>query len=49
MHMDPTLPDIDYSVFNYDTEGFQEMYRDAKEQVPSNAPKPRGVPVDLTA
>ena len=49
LHMDPTLPSIDYSVFNYNVDGFKEMYRDAIEQVPADAPKPRGFPVDITA
>ena len=49
IHMDPTLPNIDYSVFNYNTDGFQEMYRGAVEQLPLDAPKPRGIPVDVTA
>ena len=49
IHMDPTLPNIDYSVFNYNVDGFKEMYRDAVEQIPADAPIPCGVPVDITA
>ena len=47
--MDPTFSNIHYSVFNYNVDGFKEMYRDAIEQIPADVPKPRGVPVDITA
>ena len=47
--MDPTLPNIDYSVFNYNVDGFKEMYRDAVKQIPADATIPCGVPVDITA
>ena len=49
IHMDPQLPDIDYTVFDLDREGFFEQYRDAKEQVPGDMPRPRGKPVVTTA
>ena len=42
IHMDPTLPNIDYEVFNMVHDGFHEHYRDAEEQIPTDAPKPRG-------
>ena len=47
--MDPQLPEIDYTVFDIDQEGFYEQYRDAKEQIPGDQPQPRGKPVVITA
>ena len=47
--MDPQLPDIDYTVFDLNQEGFYEIYRDAEEQIPADKPKPRGRPVVMTA
>ena len=49
IHMDPTLPEINYKVFDMKYEGFEEQYRDAQEQLPPDMPKPRGVPVTVTA
>ena len=43
--MNPNLLDIDYEVFNMEHDGFMEHYRDAEEQIPSDAPKPRRVHV----
>ena len=45
IHMDPDIPNIDYKAFNMKHHGFIEHYRDAEEQIPSDAPKPRGLPV----
>ena len=49
LHMDPELPRIDYSVFSMERAGFEEQYRDAKEQIPGDMPEPRGNPVCITA
>ena len=43
--LDPTYPDIDYSVFKQCD--WKEFYGDAKEAIPSDAPEPRGKEVDL--
>ena len=45
MALDPTYPDIDYSVFKQCD--WKEFYGDAKEAIPSDAPEPRGKEVDL--
>ena len=49
LYMDPQAPNLDYSLFHTDPEEFKEYYRDAEEQVPHMAPRPRGVPVVTTA
>ena len=50
IHMDPQLPEIDYTVFVLDDDhGFHEQYRDAQEQLPSDKPRPRGRSVTTTA
>ena len=49
IHMDPQLPEIDYTVFDIEREGFYELYRDAEEQIPSDKPESRGRRVVTTA
>lgn len=47
--MDPSLPDIDYLIFNFECDTFFEQYRDAEELLPDDQPEPRGNPVVTTA
>jgi len=47
--MDPNLPIIDESKFPNDTSEFLEYYRDAKEELPTKFPRPRGKSVVTTA
>ena len=50
LYFDPTEPMIDEAMFNGESkEAFLEHYRDAKEEMPSHAPKPRGRSVRTTA
>ena len=48
VHMDPTLPEIDYEVFNMCHDGFEEHYRDAEEQIPNDAPEGRRLSIYIT-
>lgn len=48
LYMDPSLPNIDYSSFVTKREEFQIHYRDAKEQLPPDAPTPLGARVSIT-
>jgi hypothetical protein len=47
--MDPRLPNIDYTRFVSNREEFQMHYRGAREQLPDFMPRPRGLPVWITA
>lgn len=49
IYLDPRLPNIDYSHFVSNRQDFQMHYRDAKEPLPDFMPKPRGMPVWITA
>ena len=49
IHMDPQLPEVDYTVFDFNRQGLFEQYRDAEEQVPGDCPRPRGKPIVMTA
>ena len=49
LYMDKALPQFDLSIFNMNPEEFKEYYRDAKEQLPRELPRPRGKPVVTTA
>ena len=50
LYFDPALPQLDPNMFNGNTsEDFREFYRDANEEVPSNAPTPLGRTVSITA
>ena len=50
LYFDPTEPIIDETMFNGESEDvFLEHYRDAKEEMPSHIPKPRGGSVRTTA
>ena len=49
LHMDPDLPNIDYSLFTTNVEDFHPMYRDAKDKLPHGMPKARGRGLSLTA
>ena len=49
LYLDPSMPNLDYTIFRTKAEDFIEYYRDAKEQMPHQVPKPRGKPVTLTA
>jgi len=50
LYFDPTLPNIDPTIFNdIDATEFAEYYRDAKEEIPSRMPQPRGQPITMTA
>ena len=49
IHMDPTLPEINYEVFDMKYEGFEVQYHDAEEQLTPDISKLRGVPVTVTA
>ena len=46
--MDPELPEIDYTIFDMNVDGFHEQYRDARELIPADAPEPRGRSVSTT-
>lgn len=50
LYFDPVEPIIDETMFNGESkEAFLEHYRDAKEEMPSHIPKPRGRSVRTTA
>ena len=49
LYFDPTIPNLDYSIFKTAPDDFKEYYRDAKEELPHNMPKPRGRSVTTTA
>ena len=49
LYLDPSMPNLDYTIFWTKVEDFVEYYRDAKEQLPHQVQKPRGRPVTLTA
>ena len=49
LYMDPSLPNLDYSIFTTDANTFKEYYRGAKEEMPHNMPRPRGIAVCTTA
>lgn len=49
LHMDPSLPDIDYSTFDFEINSFFEQYRDAEELLPPDRPEQRGIAVVTTA
>ena len=46
--MNPDIPHLDYLLQN-DPSEFKEYYRDAKEEMPQNMPRPRGRSVITTA
>ena len=47
--MDPSLPRMDYSLFQTNPEEFKEYYRDAEEEMPHRMPRPRGMAVGTTS
>jgi hypothetical protein len=47
-YMDPSLPNVDYTSFVTNREEFLIHYRDAKEQLPPDAPVPFGHRVSIT-
>mmetsp|Transcript_9008 Transcript_9008/g.12814 ORF Transcript_9008/g.12814 Transcript_9008/m.12814 type:complete len:365 (-) Transcript_9008:235-1329(-) len=49
LHFDSELPMIDYGEFISKAEDFEEMYRDAREELPPDHVEPRGKPVTITA
>ena len=50
LYFDPSTPILDPSMFNGSTpEAFQEIYRDAKEEIPRDMPTARGRMVTVTA
>ena len=49
LFMDPSLPNINYGDFTTKPNDFAEYYRDAKEQIPGDMPRPRGKTVTTTA
>ena len=49
LFMNPALPKADYSQFISSQEEFKKFYRDAEEPMPHRMPKPRGLPVWITA
>jgi hypothetical protein len=49
IYFNPELPNYDFGQFSDNRNEFLELYRDAKEDLPHNLPKPRGVPVVTTA
>jgi Reverse transcriptase (RNA-dependent DNA polymerase) len=48
LYMDPSLPNVDYTSFVTNREEFLIHYRDAKEQLPPDAPTPFGHGVSIT-
>ncbi|CAJ1959256.1 unnamed protein product [Cylindrotheca closterium] len=48
LYFDYRAPNLDYSKLRSSREDFQAYYRDAKEEMPHNAPKPRGQSVGST-
>ena len=50
LYFDPEEPILDHSMFQGSmTDDFKQIYRDAKEETPNNAPRPRGRRVTTTA
>ena len=49
IYMNPQQPMISINTFKVDPTSFHEMYRDATEELPFNAPIPRGQSVMMTA
>ena len=49
IHMDPQLPEVNYTIFDVDRTTFHEQYRDAEEEFPADMPNPRGKSVVTTA
>jgi hypothetical protein len=49
LYYDWRTPNVDYSKLRSSREDFAAYYRDAKEEMPHNAPKPRGRSVGSTA
>ena len=49
IYLDPDMPHLNSFEFPSDTSEFLEYYRDAKEEMPKNMPKPRGRSVVTTA
>ena len=50
LYFDPQEPKLDPSMFNGSTpDAFKDIYRDAKEEMPSHMPTPRGRKVTTTA
>jgi hypothetical protein len=49
LYFNPELPNYDFGQFSDNRKEFLELYRDAKEDLPHDLPKPRGVPVVTTA
>ena len=48
LHMDPDLPNADYSIFQSKAEDFHPMYRDAKDTLPFWMPDPKGAGVIIS-
>ena len=40
LYLDPSMPNLDYTIFRTKAEDFIEYYRDTKEQLPHQVPKP---------
>ena len=49
LYFDPSMPKLDYGIFQTNAQDFKEQYRDAKEELPHKMPRPRGRPVVTTA
>ena len=49
LYFDPCLPKIDYNTFTTNAADFSEYYRDAQEELPDQAPPPRGQGITTTA
>lgn len=50
LYFNPEIPLIPPDIFNGDSsQTFQDQYREAEEEIPSNMPPPRGRPVTITA
>ncbi|CAJ1945839.1 unnamed protein product [Cylindrotheca closterium] len=49
LYYDYRAPNLDYSKLRSSREDFQAYYQDAKEEMPHNAPRPRGRSVGSTA
>ena len=49
LYMDPSLPRMDYSVFNIKPEDFKEYHRNAEEEMPNQMSRPRRITAVTTA
>jgi hypothetical protein len=49
LYLDPTRMPVPANIFKDNSHEFMEQYRDAKEMIPHDAPKPRGNSIRITA